>query len=292
MAGNGFERKDQANGGGSNSGLPSFFVIGPPRTGTTWLQGILSQGAWLSHPTKETRFFDRNFERGLDWYKSHFKHADDARPIGEVAPTYFASPAARERIAELIPQARIVCIFRNPLHRIVSLYRLKRAYGFIRWSLEDALSRDPELLESSRYATHLKEWQKTFGSSQLLATVHEDIEVDPQEYANRLADFVGMSRPKLLPSHRRRAFSAENLTEPRSYYWTRGALLLAEWSKARRLDAVVATAKRFGALRLFLGGGSAFPELSGLQRVKLRELLRPEIEALEATMNRDFSAWK
>ena len=83
--------------------LPSFFIIGPPRTGTSWLHNILSQKAWLSHPTKETRFFDRHFDRGLHWYKSHYRKANGGRTIGEVAPTYFASSEARERIARLIP---------------------------------------------------------------------------------------------------------------------------------------------------------------------------------------------
>ena len=34
--------------------------------------------------------------------------------MGEVAPTYFASAAARERIAQTVPEAKIVCVFRNP----------------------------------------------------------------------------------------------------------------------------------------------------------------------------------
>src|SRR5579862_1211255 len=193
--------------------LPSFFIIGPPRTGTSWLHNILSQNAWLSHPTKETRFFDRHFDRGLHWYGSHYRRANGGRTIGEVAPTYFASSEARERIARLIPHARIVCTFRNPIDRVVSLYRLKRAYGLIPWNFEEALERDPELMESSRYSSHLKEWRDTFGESQVMATVHDDIEADPQAYLDRLVDFVGVPRMKLSPSQRRRVLTSEDMTE-------------------------------------------------------------------------------
>src|SRR3981081_2037483 len=52
--------------------LPSFFVIGPPRTGTTWLYEILRERTLLPAPTKETRFFDTHFHRGVEWYRSHF----------------------------------------------------------------------------------------------------------------------------------------------------------------------------------------------------------------------------
>lgn len=280
------------NGNGKVPGLPSFFVIGPPRTGTSWLHGILSQSAWLSHPTKETRFFDKHFDRGLHWYSSHYRRASGGRVIGEVAPTYFASALARKRIADLIPHAKIVCTFRNPVDRVVSLYRLKRAYGWISWNLDEALTRDPELMESSRYMAHLKEWITTFGASQVLVTVHDDIQADPQSYLDKLVDFVGAPRIKLLPSQVRRILASEDMTKPRHYYWTRGGLLMAEWAKKRRLDSLVAAAKRLGGLKLFVGGGTAFTELTAAQRSKLRELFRPEVEQLEALLNRDFSAWK
>src|ERR1700753_1105916 len=69
--------------------LPSFIVVGPPRTGTTWIHEVLHRHATLPGPTKETRFFDLHFTRGLKWYLSHFSKANEGRPLGEVAPTYF-----------------------------------------------------------------------------------------------------------------------------------------------------------------------------------------------------------
>jgi Sulfotransferase domain len=272
--------------------LPSFFVIGPPRTGTSWLHEILRQCSWLSNPTKETRFFDKHFHRGLAWYASHYREATAGRRIGEIAPTYFASVEARERIARLIPHAKVVCAFRNPVDRVLSLYRLKRAYGLIPWSFEEALVRDPELVESSRYAFHLKEWQNTLGKTQVLPTVYEDLRSDPQSYLDTVADFVDVPRIRLGPSQINRVLTSEGMTEPRSYYVTRAAQQMAEWSRALRLDAVVAGAKRKGLLKLFVGGGPAFPPLSFSERLRLYELFRPEVEELEAALNRDFSAWK
>jgi Sulfotransferase domain len=271
--------------------LPSFFVIGPPRTGTSWLHTVLSQSAWLSDPTKETRFFDKHFHRGLDWYRSHYRKASPDRCIGEIAPTYFASNDARERIARLIPQAKIVCTFRNPVDRVLSLYRLKRAYGLIPWNFEEAMARDPELMESSRYAAHLKAWRRDLGS-QVLATVFDDMQHDPQSYLDHLVDFVGVPRVQLAPTQVRRVLSSESMTEPRSYRLTRGAALLADWSRARRLDTVIAKAKNMGFMKLFLGGGPAFAELPSSESRKLYELFRPEVENLEEMLNRDLSAWK
>lgn len=272
--------------------LPAFFIVGPPRTGTTWLHNVLSQCAWLSHPTKETRYFDKYFDRGIAWYRTHYKRANHTRVIGEVAPTYFASAQARERIAELIPTARIVCTFRDPVERVLSLYRLKRAYGWISWAFEDALSRDPELIESSRYSAHLSEWIRVFGPAQVMATLQEDMATDPQAYLNRIVDFLGIARLKLQSHQLQRALASEGLTLPRNQCWTRGALRLAEWSKARRLNALVAAAKNVGGLRFFIGGGPPFPEIRPSLLTALRAFFRPEVERMEWMLNRDLSAWK
>jgi len=277
---------------GGKTALPSFFVIGPPRTGTSWLHTVLKGSVQLPHPTKETRFFDKHFDRGLEWYGSHFRNVPAGKVVGEIAPTYFASPDARERIARTIPHAKIVCTFRNPVDRVLSLYRLKRAYGLIPWKFEDALTRDPELLESSRYAAHLKLWREAFGDCQVMATMHEDMQADPQSYLNKLLDFAGAPRVALRPSQMRRVLTTEGMTQPRNYCWTRGALLLADWSKAQRLGVFVEAAKKLGAFRFFVGGGPAFPDLPDSERLKLRELFKGEVDALETLLNRDLSAWK
>ncbi len=195
-------------------------------------------------------------------------------------------------MAELIPHAKIVCTFRNPVDRVLSLYRLKRAYGWIPWSFEDALTNDPELVESGKYATHLKGWLEAFGSDQVLPTLYDDMQADPQSYLDRVVDFVGIPRFKLRAAQTRHVLTSEDMTQPRNYYLTRGALKLAEWSKAQRLDGVVAAAKRIGGMKLFVGGGAAFPQPAATQRKMLRKLFRPEVEMLEKMLNRDLSAWK
>jgi hypothetical protein len=82
------------------------------------------------------------------------------------------------------------------------------------------------------------------------------------------------------------------MTQPRNYYLTRGAILLSEWSRARQMDSVVAAAKKLGALKLFVGGGTPFPEIPSPQRAKLRELFRSDVDELEGMLNRNLSSWK
>lgn len=277
---------------GNTRRLPTFFIVGPPRTGTSWLHNVLSGHTLLPDPTKETRFFDMHFSRGLNWYLNHYSRAAGNRRVGEVAPTYFESSEARERISQTVPDARVICVFRNPVQRVVSLYRVKRAYGMIPWSLEEAVVRDPELMASSQYASHLKAWRAAFGPDHVMAAVYDDLRDQPQQFLDALLDFIGAPRLELTRSQIRRVHGSDSMTQPRHYYWTRSANLFANWLKARRCDRLVASIRSSPLRKLFLGGGPAFSAVSPEAARRLCQLFRPQVEELETILNRDLTAWK
>lgn len=270
--------------------LPSFFIVGPPRTGTSWLHHVLSKHTVLPREIKETRFFDVHFHRGIAWYRAHYPKSIENMKVGEIAPTYFASAEVRARISALNPRAKIVCTFRNPVDRVLSLYRLKRAYGMFPWNLEEAMRKDPELIESSKYATHLTAWLSAFGVDRVLATVYDDLRRDPQQYMDVLVDFIGVRRFPLTSIEL--MHSSDEMTLPRNYQRTRMGTMVADWLKAHHLAKVVRKVKRSRMLKLFLGGGSNFAEVPPAVIHKLYEQFRPEVEKLEVLLDRDLSAWK
>ena len=272
--------------------LPSFFVIGPPRTGSSWLHDVLKPHTLLPCPAKETRFFDNHFHRGLKWYVAHYQKTSDGRRIGEVAPTYFASALARERMAQIVPEAKIICVFRNPVERIVSLYRLKRAYGLIPWGFEEAIERDAEMIETSKYVRNLKLWQRSFGAENVLACVYDDLRENPQAFVDALVDFIGVPRFFLAASQNMSVHDSESMTHPRSYYRTRSATLAADWFKSRRLGRLVSAFKRSLLRNLVLGGGKPFSQLPADVEEHLYQKFRFEVEELETLLHRDLSSWK
>ena len=273
------------------TGKPSFIVVGPPRTGTSWLHKVLEPHATLPSPSKETRFFDLHFHRGFDWYGWHFPR-NGKGPMGEIAPTYFASPEARQRIAETLPDAKIVFIFRNPVERAVSLYRLKLAYGMFRWSFAEALRNDPELVNSGLYWSHFSGWRKSFPDEQLLVMIYDDLASDPQAFANRIATFIGLPGINVSQSQLKRVYSSERMTQPRSYLATRTATAFANWCKSRHLDHVVASVRESALIKLFLGGGESLPLLPPDAVHDLAEIFRPEVEGIESYLGRSLEHWK
>jgi hypothetical protein len=82
------------------------------------------------------------------------------------------------------------------------------------------------------------------------------------------------------------------MTEPKSYLATRAATLMADWCKARKLDSIVAGVRNSSLIRLFLGGGAPFPEISMATMYKLWTSSLGETEELEELLGRDLSHWK
>ena len=130
-------------GGTRDLALPNLIVIGAQKCGTSGLHYYLSLHPEVSMSTpKELNFFiaERNFQRGLEWYSRHFDPA--ARCRGEASPNYTAYPqhlGVPERIAEVVPDVRLVYIVRDPIERItahfVHNYAKRREKGDMRATL-------------------------------------------------------------------------------------------------------------------------------------------------------------
>ena len=88
---------------------PGFLVIGPGRCGTSWLHALLGEHSDICvSSTKETSYFDMEFDRGPEWYAQFFIHYAGQARVGEVATTYIASSMAAGRIASFNPSMQII----------------------------------------------------------------------------------------------------------------------------------------------------------------------------------------
>jgi hypothetical protein len=273
--------------------LPDMIAIGPPRTATTWMHRILKDRVNLAESVKETRFFDLRYANGMSWYAAHFRNAEPGRPTAEIAPTYFYSPDARFRIAEKLPDVRIVVTLREPVERLFSLYKLKRASGKITDSFEDALESDYELRESSRYGYHLAEWISMFGRSRILILIYEDLVTNPQAFVNQLCEFINIEPFGVDAAMQAKENSTDGVVAPHVAWWTRSGVALSVWMRSHRFDRTMTLVRATGIKRLFLGHkGRALPTQDPALVRELRMKLRPEVEAVERAIGREIPAWR
>ena len=272
--------------------LPDFIAVGPPRTATTWLHEVLGGRACLPANRKETDFFTRFYEKGIDWYADYFRHCGPRVPVGELSPMYFASEVARERIAKHLPEAKIICSFRDPVDRAYSNYRLLRRQAFTKASFEEAATRRGDLMESSRYGTHLAQWMQTFGRERVLVLIYDDLEADPQAFLDLVCDFIGISRFPVSDSRVGTERVHTVSTQPPNPRMAKIARDIVAWFATRRFHRAADVIRHTRLITYMLEGGDPFPSPTPEVDARLRQYYRPEVEKLEQLIGRDLSAWK
>src|SRR5205809_4164499 len=106
--------------------LPNLIVIGGLKCGTTSLHHYLNlhPAVAMSRP-KELNFFvaELNWPLGPDWYATHFDAHAAVR--GESSPHYTNRPrfeGVAERMRDLIADARLIYMVRDPIDRMLSHY--------------------------------------------------------------------------------------------------------------------------------------------------------------------------
>jgi hypothetical protein len=274
--------------------LPDFLVVGPPRTGTTWLHGVLYHRACLPERTKETHFFDMFYSKGIDWYRAYFRHCAHEAIAGEVTPTYFSLAHVRERIARDLPGCKIVCTLRDPVARAWSWYRVLHREGRIRADFEDEIrhGNEPQLREANRYAFHLRAWRELFGADNVGVFFYDDLVADPQNFADSLLGFLDLPPVKITPEVAAHLMRNEANSDCRIPSLAYRAWRLRIRLKSMRADGAVERLERLGLWRFCFSGGGPFATLAPQAEARLRNFFAPEIEALEEMLGRDLSAWK
>jgi hypothetical protein len=270
--------------------LPDFIGVGPPRTGTTWLDRILRNYVGLPVGLKETQFFAWRYHLGLQWYASHFAGYGGGYPTGEFGPTYFPLAEARARIREHMPVCRIVITLREPVERFYSHYKMWRKIGVIKAPFEEVVDHHEELIAHTRYVSNVMAWREQFGEERTLVLIHEDTHADRQGYVDRLCDFIGARRLDLKSITIEREPAAHVERAPKSRRTARRALRLRDLLEERGHPRLLDLMEPF--FEFCMGRGEIFPPLSSELETKLKERFRPEVEQLEDLLGRDLSVWR
>ncbi len=192
--------------GPGTSALPDFVIIGAKKRGTTFLYNLLTQHPHVEPAAKkELRFFNNSFDKGVEWYRRRFpqpRWKDERRTItGEATPEYLTSPPAPERMEEVVPQARLIVLLRNPVDRAYSDYQQRLRKGREHRTFEEAIgfegarkAQTPSSNYLSRgiYVDKLLRWSEFFGDEQMLVLKSEDFFERPVETLKIVLDFLGL----------------------------------------------------------------------------------------------------
>ncbi len=202
--------------------LPNFLIIGSARSGTTSLYNYL-----VKHPDitpalqKEIHFFDYNYQKGLSWYRGQFPSQPYKYYVetmhrrnlitGEASPYYLFHPYTPQRVAQLLPEVKLIALLRNPIERAFSHYWWEVSWGNEHLPFEDAIEQEEKRIQvgiqnldksmsfnhlhfsyiaRGKYAEQLERWFKYFPREQCLIIKSEDMYSNPADIFKQTLNFL------------------------------------------------------------------------------------------------------
>lgn len=213
--------------------LPDFLILGAQRSGTTSLARYLAQ-----HPAVRTmasikgaHYFDKNYQRGLAWYRGHFPSTPYRSYVrrrtgfdlvtGEGSPYYLLHPLVPSRVAEVMPRAKLIAMLRDPIERAYSGYQHEFGRGFETLPFEEAIDAERGRLEGERermladpaydsfdlqhhsyltrglYLDQLLHWEEHLPRQQMLVIGAEEFFAEPERVFAEVLEFLELPAWKL-----------------------------------------------------------------------------------------------
>ena len=294
--------------------LPNFFLIGPPKAGSTSLYHLLRQHpAIYMSPVKESKFMAYDpgtvthpVEREvaysyqtLDAYARLYANAGGATAIGDASVLYWFFPAAPRNIQSYAPNARIMAVLRHPVERFYSHYIMYRMNGEEPRSAETVVAENcsgivralrpvqNQYVQIGYYHQRLQSYWERFPREQIGLWLFDDLKKRPQHLLQSMFAFLDVDTTfepdtsiRYNPSGIPRNKTVHWLTRKR--WWT---TLLRETLPKRIISQPYAKLMRMKQNNL------EKPPLDLELRQRLLALYREDTLRLQDTLQRDLSTW-
>ncbi|SDR76497.1 Sulfotransferase family protein [Friedmanniella luteola] len=300
---------------------PDALLVGAPKAGTSALHAALRAHPqiWAS-PVKEPKFYlcgeapppayrgpgDAHSQQEWVWrrrnYEALFADAPPASVRLESTPFYLYSPDARRRIAEELPDAKLVVVVRDPVDRAYSNWTHLWADGlepeadFVRaWRDEDrrvdaGWAPFWHYRRMGRYGEQLADLFSRVERERVLVLRYRELVSEPVATLDRVSRFLGVDAGCVgtVPPDNSRGFVEDG---PR----TRALALAVRAGAAAGAFAppqVWRRASRPLVAALQRGGPSRRPRLTPEQRGALLADVADDVDVLEEVLGESFADWR
>ena len=276
--------------------LPNFLIIGAEKGGTTWLYEKLRRHPEVYMPrVKELYFFnnDGSESKTREWYEKHFEAAP---AVGEATPAYMYNEQVARRIAEMIPDAKLIACLRHPTDRIYSHYWMNRGLGAVDCSFNEVVSeRQEPYIRNGLYGEQLDRYLSYFDRDQLLTLISEEVFSAPSASLNKICSFLGvddtfyqdqewLARRENRAARTRSKMALEVMSAVGGWMrHTEGARQVLDALKATGITDVIKGVNR---------EPREYPEMDSELRKELDEHYASTVLYVEEILGREIRAWR
>lgn len=227
------KRRPHRNDMGSG---PDFIIIGAMKAGTTTLFRWLEEHPDCRMPkVKEPEFFidEQQWNNGPSRYISLFD-----RPAGMIsgeASVGYTTPSvanlAAERIAEVVPDAKLVFVARDPITRLRSHYRHEVQRGRETRPFSQAVGVNSPYVQRSLYSDSLAPFVDRFALDQIKVVVFEILyeSASAEQSWGELLEFLGLAANPLPATVANVSANKQGFSRLASWAWERGISKPPSW---------------------------------------------------------------
>lgn len=200
------------------SRLPDFLIIGAMKAGTTTLWGDLRLQPEIFLPEEKEPGDLKNDAvlraDGMRNYARLFSGALSNQLCGEASTYYTMLPdisGVPERAAEVCGRKlKIIYVVRNPITRALSHHRHSFIGGDMPADINEAVVKDPRLINYSKYAMQLQPWLDVFGPQNIYVMKMEDYIAQRSTKMRELCEFLGIKIDVRVLEHPQKALNTKD----------------------------------------------------------------------------------
>jgi hypothetical protein len=299
--------------------MPNFFIVGAARAGTTSLDSYLSQHPEIYiTPRKETHFFARDYIpprfkgpgdesmnklliRDKDQYDQLFARTTRAKAIGESSVFYLCYPQTAERIAQAVPDAKIIMVLREPVARTYSAYMFLLRDGRETLELEEGLNREEErkardfepmwwYRELSLYYQQVKHYIDVFGRQRVKVLLYEEFYANPGQALRDVFTFLGVKEDAIIDTSVR--YNLSGVPKSQKLYTQLSNFIFNPGPLEKCIKSLVPPhLRRMWASKLIGASLRPVPMDSQIQ-TQLKAYFAEDVGKLEDLLHRDLVCWQ
>ena len=209
---------------------PDFVLVGASRCGSTsFFETLIKhpkvllpspdsdslfryEGGSIDLSQKEIRFFDRYWDKGVEWYFDRFQDVPGTI-TGDGSTMYLYLPDALRRLRRTLPDTKILILLRNPVDRLCSHYHhqcridagWKSEHPSFEAFIDDELDGAHHHMVRRGFYLGVRQCFELFDRSQILITQSEDLFQEPEATMSTALRFLGLDDVPLGLAHLRKS---------------------------------------------------------------------------------------
>ncbi|XP_052687021.1 heparan sulfate glucosamine 3-O-sulfotransferase 6-like [Crassostrea angulata] len=181
--------------------LPQAIIIGVKKGGTRALLEFLRVHPDVKATGPEPHFFDKHYQKGLDWYRNLMPETLPHQLTIEKTPSYFITKEVPARICRMSNSTKLVLVVRDPVTRAISDYtQILSKHGKSKSFQSSAFIRNDTtkintswiVIRIGLYVKHLENWLSVFPLKQIHFVHGENLVTNPGEEMRKVQTFLGL----------------------------------------------------------------------------------------------------